>query len=326
MQVVVLTNHTDALTTAQKLRSEWVVRIDGVVNERPEKMRVDGANGNIEIEALTIVVLSQAVELPFEKDTEVNLDTLLNNLPLTLRSERMRAIFIAQAKIIKAFRDTLIAQDFTEFQSPALVGGDAEGGAAVFPVEYYYGKKAYLASSPQLYKQIMVGALERVFSTTKVFRAEKSATTRHLSEYVSLDMEMGFITDHTDIMTVVERVVSEMMHVVPEETFSILNTEILPHKRKSLKHFATHSSRRISQNSNPRRWLVEMLREVRQYFRLSIITAKKRTLLRHLNSINKLWLVRLKECSQLQKYFVLKKALQHATCLSTALLIWKWAS
>ena len=225
VQVVVLTNHAEALQVAQELRSEWVVRIEGVVNERPEKMRTEGQNGTLELEAFSIEVLSHSAELPFDKDAEINLDTLLNNLPLALRFERMRTIFTAQAKIIKAFRDALTNKDFIEFQSPAIVGGDAEGGAAVFPVEYYYGKKAYLASSPQLYKQIMVGALERVFTTPKVFRAEKSATTRHLSEYSSLDFEMGFIHDHTDVMRVVEEVVRAMVRSVPEEVFSILSTE-----------------------------------------------------------------------------------------------------
>lgn len=224
-QVVVLPNHSEALAVAGELRGEWVIHIDGIVNERPEKMRSDGINGNVEIEATTIKILSRSVELPFDKDGELNLDTLLNNLPLTLRSLRMRAIFIAQAKIIGAFRDALIKKDFTEFQSPALVGGDAEGGAAVFPVEYYYGKKAYLASSPQLYKQIMVGALERVFSTPKVFRAEKSATTRHLSEYSTLDFEMGFITDHTDVMKVTEYIAREMVNAVSADTFAILKTD-----------------------------------------------------------------------------------------------------
>jgi len=219
VQSVFLPQQGDALSIAKDLRSEWVVRLEGVVNERPEKMRVPGPLGSIELEVTAIEVLARAAELPFEKDTPVNLETLLNHLPLTLRSKRLRAVFTAQARIIQAFRDTLNKQGFTEFQSPALVGGDAEGGAAVFPVEYYYGKKAYLASSPQLYKQILVGSLERVFSTPKVFRAEKSATTRHLSEYSSLDLEMGFINDHTDVMAVVESVARAMATSVPKEVF-----------------------------------------------------------------------------------------------------------
>ena len=107
--------------------------------------------------------------------------------------------------MIRGFRDGMKAQDFTEFQAPALVGGDAEGGASAFEVNYYYDKKAYLATSPQLYKQIMVGVFERAFTTPKIFRGEKHSTTRHLSEYSSLDFEMGFIQDHTEVMAALEK-------------------------------------------------------------------------------------------------------------------------
>lgn len=204
VQVVCLPAHAEAVAIAQTLRPEWVVSIEGNVNERPEKMRTDGQNGNIELEAVNILVLARAQELPFEKDAKVNLDTYLDYLPLTLRTERSRAIFKIQATIVEAFRESLRAQGFTEFQAPALVGGDAEGGAAAFRVGYYYGRQAYLATSPQLYKQIMVGAFERVFATPKAFRGEKHATTRHLSEYSSFDFEMGFIRDHRDVMAVIE--------------------------------------------------------------------------------------------------------------------------
>ncbi|MBI4088784.1 aspartate--tRNA(Asn) ligase [Candidatus Kaiserbacteria bacterium] len=213
VQVICQTNHAEALVEAQALRPEWAVQIKGVVNERPEKMRTEEQNGGLELEATNITVLARAQELPFEKDTEVNLDTYLDHLPLTLRSERARAIFKVQAEIVNAYRGFLALEGFTEFQAPALVGGDAEGGAAAFTVNYYYDQKAYLATSPQLYKQIMVGAFERVFATPKVFRGEKHATTRHLSEYSSLDFEMGFITDHQDVMAVLMR----FMHALAKQ-------------------------------------------------------------------------------------------------------------
>lgn len=217
---------SEAIATAKEVRGEYVVRVEGVVNKRPDKnVQAEKQNGDIELEVKVIEVLSPAAPLPFELSESLNLDTYLDHMPLTLRTPLARAIFTAQAKIIEAFRTTLSSQGFTEFQSPALVGGDAEGGAAVFPVEYYYGKKAYLASSPQLYKQIMVGVLERVFSTPKVFRAEKSATTRHLSEYSTLDCEMGFIKDHTDVMAVIEKVVRAMCASVPPEAYRLAKTE-----------------------------------------------------------------------------------------------------
>ena len=226
-QCVCLPNHPEAVVTAQTLRPEWVVQVEGIVNERPEKMRVEGLNGNIELEALTITVLAQAQELPFEKDAEVNLDTLFDYRPLTLRSERSRDIFTLQASIVEEYRQSLRRQDFTEFQAPALVGGDAEGGAAAFRVEYYYDKTAFLATSPQFYKQIMVGPFERAFTIAKIFRAEKSASTRHLSELTQMDFEMGFINDHTDVMCVLERTVRDTVEAVGkkhEDIFARLNT------------------------------------------------------------------------------------------------------
>lgn len=193
----------EVLEVAKTLRAEWVVRVVGKVNERPEKMRNEKQeNGAIELEITGIEVLAQSAELPFALDAELNLDTLLDYRPLTLRRERERAIFRVQHEIIRAYREFLTKEGFTEFQAPKLIGDDAEGSGEVFEVKYLYDKIAHLATSPQLYKQIMVGVHERVFTTGNVFRAEKHATSRHLNEYTSIDIEMGFIKDHTDIMRV----------------------------------------------------------------------------------------------------------------------------
>lgn len=195
---------SEAIETAKEVRAEYVVSVEGTVNKRPEKnINAEVQNGNIELEVHTIDILSKA-EIPFELGSEVNLDTYLDHLPFTLRSEKAKQIFRVQEAIIQGFREGMKEQDFTEFQAPALTGGDAEGGAAVFKVDYYYDQKAYLATSPQLYKQIMVGVFERAFTTPKVFRGEKHATTRHLSEYSTLDFEMGFVKDHTDVMKTLE--------------------------------------------------------------------------------------------------------------------------
>ncbi len=217
VQAVCLPNHAEAVTTAQTLRPEWVVQVGGIVNERPEKMRVEGLNGGVELEVTTITVLSQAQELPFEKDTEVNLDTLFDYRPFTLRSNRSRDMFTLQATIVDAYRQSLQRQGFTEFQAPALVGGDAEGGAAVFKVDYYNDKTAYLATSPQFYKQIMVGVFERAFTVAKIFRAEKSATTRHMSEATCLDFEMGFIENEREPMQVLENAIRDTVQAVGEK-------------------------------------------------------------------------------------------------------------
>ncbi|MDP2651876.1 MAG: aspartate--tRNA(Asn) ligase [bacterium] len=211
VQVICATNHPEALAEGQELRPEWVVQIEGVVNERPENMRTEEPNGNVELEALVITILAKAKELPFQKDEEVNLDTYLDTLPLTLRSERARAIFNVQAEITNAYRGFLGIEGFTEFQAPKLIGDDAEGGADVFSVPYFNDKTAHLGTSPQFYKQIMVGVFERVYTIGNVYRAEKHSTTRHLNEYTSLDMEMGFINDHRDIMNLKTRLLHALI-------------------------------------------------------------------------------------------------------------------
>lgn len=211
-----------AKEVAEKTRSEWVVEVKGKVNVRPEKnVQKEKLNGDIELEILEMKVISAAEELPFELGTEVNLDTHLDYLPFTLRTERSKDIFTMQAGILNAYRNALRNQNFTEFIAPALVGGDAEGGAEVFKVDYFYDKKAYLATSPQLYKQIMVGAFEKVFTIAKVFRAEKSATTRHIAEITQMDFEMGFIQDEKDVMKVLQEVIREVVKTVGESYSSI---------------------------------------------------------------------------------------------------------
>jgi nondiscriminating aspartyl-tRNA synthetase len=206
-----------AMEAAKETRTEFVVAVEGIVNKRPEKNVQEGKlNGDIELEITSVEVLSAAAEIPFDKDTDLNLDTRFDYRPFTLRSQRDRDIFAVQATILDAYRNSLKRQGLLEFIAPALVGGDAEGGAAVFKVDYYYDQTAYLATSPQLYKQIMVGAFERVFTIAKIFRAEKSATTRHLSELTQMDFEMGFIDDEFDVMAVLETVIRDVVQEVGE--------------------------------------------------------------------------------------------------------------
>lgn len=214
VQGVVLPN-SPAAKIAKEVKNEYVVSVTGKVNKRPEKnVNAEVQNGDIELEIGGMSILAVS-DVPFELSAEVNLDTYLDHQPYTLRGEQAKAVFKTQAAIIEAFREALRREDFVEFQAPAIVGGDAEGGAAAFKVEYYYGEVAFLATSPQLYKQIMVGAYERAFATPKIFRGEKHSTTRHLSEYSSLDFEMGFINDHTDVMATLERVVRHIADSVP---------------------------------------------------------------------------------------------------------------
>ncbi len=230
VQGVILPGAKDAHEVGVKLRSEWIVEVRGKVNARPPKnVQAEKQNGDIEVEILELKVISAAQELPFELGTEVNLDTHLDYLPYTLRSQRSRDIFTMQSAILSAYRDSLHNRDFTEFMAPALVAQDAEGGGAAFKLEYFNDKSAYLATSPQLYKQIMVGAFERAFTIAKVFRAEKSATTRHVSEITQMDFEMGFIENELDVMKELEITIKDVVKTVAEEhhdMFARFNTSV----------------------------------------------------------------------------------------------------
>ncbi len=219
-----------AFETAKVVRQQYVVSIAGIVNKRPEEnVQTGKQNGDIELQIEGIEVLSKAQPLPFDLDAELNLETHLDHLPLTLRTEHSRDIFTMQTSILEAYRASLQRQGFREFIAPALVGGDAEGGAAAFKVEYFKEATAFLATSPQFYKQIMVGPFERAFTIAKIFRAEKSATTRHLSEATCMDFEMGFIENEREPMAVLEQVIRDTVNAVAKrhaDIFARFNVEV----------------------------------------------------------------------------------------------------
>jgi len=230
IQCVALPSRAEAIEKAKEIRPEWVLKVTGIMNKRPEKnIKAEVLNGDMELEVIGIEVFSQASDLPFDIDTEVNLDTYLDYLPFKLRTERAKDIFKMQASILDAFRNSLRKQGFTEFIAPALVGGDAEGGAAAFKLEYFKDHTAFLATSPQFYKQIMVGAFEKVFTIAKVFRAEKSATTRHISEITQMDFEMGFIENESEPMKVLENIARDIVQEVSHtlgDIFSRFKTSV----------------------------------------------------------------------------------------------------
>jgi nondiscriminating aspartyl-tRNA synthetase len=218
VQCVVLPSSA-AIEVAKTMRSEWVIKVEGKVNQRPEKNVKAGAmNGDIEMEVMAITVLAEAAPLPFDMSVEgynLDLTTELDNRALVLRQARVQAIFKVQETIIDSFREFMKKNNFFEFQAPAIVPATAEGGAEVFKIDYF-DKKAYLTQSPQLYKQIVMSAFERCFSVNKVFRAEPSSTTRHLTEIVSLDAEMGFIESWTDVRDMAEATVRYILEQVKE--------------------------------------------------------------------------------------------------------------
>lgn len=211
---------SDAIEIAKETRLESVVAIEGKVNERPEKNKNDKVqNGDIELEILALTIISQAEVLPFDFSADgfnLDLTTEMDHRALTLRHPRLQAIFKVQAVIIDSFREFLKSQDFFEFQAPAITPATAEGGSEVFEVKYF-DKSAFLTQSPQLYKQIVMTAFERVFSVNKVFRAEPSATTRHLTEIVSLDAEMAFIESWKDVRDMSEETVRYILQQVGEK-------------------------------------------------------------------------------------------------------------
>ena len=149
------------------------------------------------------------------KMVDTSLENLLNYRPVTLRNEKERAIFKIQEGITWGIREFFRKENFTEIHTPKIVYAGAEGGANIFQLNYF-GKEAYLAQSPQFYKQMMVGVYERVFEIAPVFRAEKHDTSRHLNEYTSVDMEMGYINSFEDIMNMETAMLRHVMKYLSE--------------------------------------------------------------------------------------------------------------
>ena len=201
-----------SLDLVQGVKEEDVLEIVGQVKERPDKMvNPNIITGKVELEAEEIKVLASAEVLPFDlKSLNLRLPTLLDNRPLSLRNEKIQAIFKVEEGVVDSFRKTLKGLDFYEFQAPVIVPSNAEGGAEVFHVDYYEAD-AFLTQSPQLYKQIMLSGFERVFTVNHVFRAEPSFTTRHLSEYISLDLEMSFIDSWEEVMATCQKVIQNIV-------------------------------------------------------------------------------------------------------------------
>jgi nondiscriminating aspartyl-tRNA synthetase len=202
---------SEELAPLRGVQPESVIEIEGRVAAEEQ------APGGLELHDCHVQLVTPVTEtLPFEINKRVlkpGLDVFLDHAPVGLRHPHKQATFRLFSGVLAAFRDSLTEQGFTEIQTPKLVGTATEGGANVFPVRYFE-QEAYLAQSPQFYKQIMVGVFERVFEIGPVFRAEPHSTTRHINQYTSLDAEMGFIQDHTDVMAVLTNVVRDILATV----------------------------------------------------------------------------------------------------------------
>jgi nondiscriminating aspartyl-tRNA synthetase len=160
-------------------------------------------------------------EPPIEIDKPIghkpeNLDTLFEHRALNLRNLQEQKIFRIRADLLRYIREFLTGHEFVEIQTPKLLAGATEGGAEVFKLDYF-GQEATLAQSPQLYKQMLVGAFERVFEIAPAFRAELSATTRHMSEVMMLDIEMGFVSGHDEVLDMVGAMTIDVLKRVYQE-------------------------------------------------------------------------------------------------------------
>jgi nondiscriminating aspartyl-tRNA synthetase len=217
---------------------ESILEVEGRVVAEPQ------APGGFEIHEPRLTILVQAIAPPFDlfrPALKAQLPTILDHAPVALRHPRLRASWRLAAASMEGFRSTLRGLDFVEIQTPKIVAGATESGANVFPIDYF-GRPAFLAQSPQLYKQIMVGVFERVFEVGPVFRAEPHDTQRHLNQYVSLDAEMGFIENHRTVMAVLTEVIRGMLANVEQEApgavaLLSVNLPVVP-ERIPIIHFA----------------------------------------------------------------------------------------
>ncbi|MFW6138482.1 MAG: aspartate--tRNA(Asn) ligase [Spirochaetota bacterium] len=204
------------------LRNETVILASGSI------ARDSRAEGGIELKLDRLEVLSRpAKPLPIivnEKAEyqKLELETMLNHRVLSLRNPKRNLIFKLQAAVIDSFRTFMQSKGFTEVCTPKIIATGTEGGTQLFSVDYFE-KITYLAQSPQFYKQMLVGAgYERVFEIGHVYRAEEHNTSRHLNEYVSLDYEMGFITDEHDVMDMEEEFILYLFDRINKEYSYIL--------------------------------------------------------------------------------------------------------
>jgi nondiscriminating aspartyl-tRNA synthetase len=208
---VVLDDAAQRATVAE-LPPETVVEVEGTVRA------VEQAPGGVELHEPTVRVISPAVAPPIElrrPTLKEQLPMLLDHAPVALRHPPRRAIAQITAASTAGFRATLDSLGFTEIHTPKIVASATESGANVFAIDFF-GRPAYLAQSPQLHKQMLVGVLERVYEVGPVFRAEPHDTVRHLAEYTSLDVELGFIDGPEDVMAILRAVLAGMVESVRE--------------------------------------------------------------------------------------------------------------
>ena len=215
IQVVASPSHAEAHNVAQTLRSEWVVRISGMVNKRPDKMvNKDTVNGDIEMEAKEIDVLNESETPPFdltEDGREVDEEVRLKYRYLDLRRPRLEKNIRARDRVISFFRDHMHQKGFVEVETPILMKGTPEGSREyVVPSRLEKGKFYVLPQSPQQFKQLlMVAGLEKYFQIARCFRDEDTRGDRQ-PEFTQLDYEMSFV-ERNDVLDFTEEMFIELV-------------------------------------------------------------------------------------------------------------------
>ena len=203
----------DSMSLLEGLNRQSVVRILGKVQASKAK------DFDFEVSAIELQVLAKA-EYPLPIDPigrlESDIDNRLNSRALDMRNQKTASIFKLRSQVLASIRETLIKRKFIEINTPKIIGSASEGGADLFSLDYF-GKQAYLAQSPQLYKEQMTIGLERVFEISSFYRAEKSHTGRHLSEFTSVDIEAAMM-DYTDVMDVLESIVVDVFKNTAENS------------------------------------------------------------------------------------------------------------
>jgi nondiscriminating aspartyl-tRNA synthetase len=201
------------------LKLEMPIEITGYIKREPR------APNGLELEIKDLLVLNDvSLTLPFNSSSnisDVGLDTILTYRPLSLRNESVGDIFKIQALILQYLRQFLQKHHFTEIITSKIVASGTEGGTNLFAIKYFE-RSAYLAQSPQFYKEHSVAGLERVFETGHVYRAEPHASSRHLTEYYSLDLEMGFINGPEEIIQLERELLNFIFDQINQNYSSLL--------------------------------------------------------------------------------------------------------
>ncbi|MBI2439441.1 MAG: aspartate--tRNA(Asn) ligase [Candidatus Moranbacteria bacterium] len=218
VQLVILPDKPEVISIAKDIRSEYVIDVIGLVKERPRKNESGHiVADNLEIEVMELSIISRPVgELPIDvsqSELHLNLETLLNNRTFVLRNKKIRAIFSLYSLLLETYAKACRTRGFLEIKTPKILSAATEGGANFFKIKYF-DREAYLAQSPQFYKQAAMSAFERVFEIGTVFRAEPHFTTRHVNEYTGLDAEMGFINSVDDVMMELEGIIMEIVREI----------------------------------------------------------------------------------------------------------------